>query len=53
MTEIDKEKLAQVIDKCMEASEKLDRVEVVVKGIRSEIDEISTTLFFHYKKEDD
>ncbi len=52
MAEIDKEKLAQIIDRCMDASEKLDRIEIVVKGIRNEIDEISTTLFFHYREED-
>ncbi len=56
MAKIDKKKLGQVIDTCIEASARLEKMEFVVKGLRgdieklhTEIDEVSTTLFFHYK----
>ena len=48
MVKIENEKLARVIDACQEASDKLERIEIVMKGLRGEIDEITTTLFFHY-----
>ncbi len=48
-----KEELGEIIDKCIELSAKVERAEIVFKGvsneIRTEIDEISTQLFFHYK----
>jgi len=47
MASIDKEKLDRAVDKCIEASEKLSRIEIVIRGLRNEIDEISTTLFFN------
>ena len=52
MTEIDKEKLGKVIDACIDASVQLHHIEIVVKGLKSEIDEISTKLFFHYKDDE-
>ena len=52
MTEFDKEKLSQIIDACIDASANLHHIEIVVKGLRNEIDEISTKLYFDYKKDD-
>ena len=52
MAEFDKEKFSQIIDACIDASANLHHIEIVVKGLRNEIDEISTKLFFHQKEED-
>ena len=52
MADMKKEELTRVIDACIEASENLERIEITVRGVRNEIDEISTKLFFHYKSED-
>lgn len=53
---MNRKQLGEVIDTCIELSSKLQGVEIVVKGlhnkiseITTEIDEISTKLFFHYK----
>ena len=51
MTDIDKDKLAKVIDACIDASVDLSHVEIKIKGLRNEIEEISTKLFFHYKED--
>lgn len=49
MVKIENEKIAQVIDACQDASDKLERIEIELKGLRGEIDEVTATLFFHYK----
>lgn len=53
MADIDKDKLAKVIDACIDASVNLHHIEIVVKGLKNEIDEISTKLFFHYKEDEE
>lgn len=52
MSEIPKEKIAQLIDARIDASKELHHIEITVKGLQNSIDEISTKLFFHYKEED-
>lgn len=51
MSEIPNEKLAQVIDACIDASKELHHIEITVKGLQNSIDEISTRPFFHYKND--
>ncbi len=51
MAKIDNKKLAEVIDACIDASVNLHHIEIVIKGLKNEIDEISTKLFFHYKED--
>ena len=53
MAEIKKEKLAEVIDACIDASANLHSIEIQIKGLRNEIDEISTRLFFHFKTDEE
>lgn len=57
MSEIDKKKLVEVIDACIDASVRLHHIEIVIKGmctnLQNEIDEISTKLYFHYKDDDE
>ena len=48
MTDIPKKELEKVIDAAIDASAQLERIEITIKGLKSEIDEISTKLFFHY-----
>lgn len=53
---MDKKKLAAVIDTCIDLSSRIQKAEIVFKGfvneIKTEIDEISTTLFFHYNEDE-
>ena len=57
MTKIDKNKLGQIIDACVEASEKIDHVEISIKGLctelKNEIDEITAKLYFDYRTQAD
>lgn len=53
MANTEKEKLERIIDACIDASVSLSHIEIVIKGLRNEIDEISTKLFFHYKEHED
>lgn len=52
MAEFDKEKLGKVIDTCIDASVRLHHIEIVIKGLKNEIDEISTKLYFHYNDDE-
>lgn len=53
---MDKKKLGEVIDTCIDLSARIERAEIVFKGftneIKTEINEISTTLFFHYQDDE-
>jgi|GEM_PF-5930909 len=53
MAEIPNKKLGEVIDACIDASTNLHSIEIKIKGLQNEIDEISTKLFFHYKGDDE
>jgi len=53
MAKVKKENLAKVIDACIDASVNLHHIEIVIKGLKNEIDEISTKLYFHYKEDDE
>lgn len=48
MSEIPKEKVAEVIDTLIDSSVKLHHIEITVKGLQNTIEELSTKLFFHY-----
>ena len=52
MADIEKEKLGRIIDACIDASVDLHHIEIVIKGLKNEIDEVSTKLFFHYKEDE-
>lgn len=57
MTKIKSEELAKVIDTCIEASEKIDHIEITVKGLctdlKNEIEEITAKLYFNYRTTDE